>query len=119
MDGERTLIQRFWLKEDERHQTDKREREESTNLWLSYLTTGHGGPNNTRAPIHPEELWTQSFTKGHLANRPFRPLEYGGSAAGSAACVDQLSLQAWLLGAEAGMESLFWGRMDYQVFFKC
>jgi len=22
--------------------------------------------------------------------------------------------QAWLLGAEAGMESLFWGRMDYQ-----
>ena len=22
--------------------------------------------------------------------------------------------QAWLLGAEAGMTSLFWGRMDYQ-----
>ena len=22
--------------------------------------------------------------------------------------------QAWLLGAEAGMSSLFWGRMDYQ-----
>lgn len=23
--------------------------------------------------------------------------------------------EAWLLGAEAGMESLFWGRTDYQV----
>ena len=62
-------------------------------------------------------LWTamvDQTTRGHQ----FIQKNFGAKAAPRGTWqIDPFghsNTQAWLLGAEAGMESLFWGRMDYQ-----